>query len=159
MDLDCLFIFFTFSLSCELQLNEHYFVYFQCAHSPFVCCPDALNHGIPLSETVCWRFGSGVCTPITQIPNYERYTVLIQDVDSRNFEERFRLYWKEVGQNKSDEWLEERLQALRQLEAEVDSNSSSSPGLSDSTILFICFGVFVFIIIFFRVIVLWCCKI
>ncbi len=74
------------------------------------------------------------------------YTVLIQDVDSGNFEERYRLYWKEVGQNKSDEWLEERLQALRQLEVEVDSNSEWSIGfyVFISSFVILCVALFTY---------------
>lgn len=77
---------------------------------------------------VCWRFGTGICTPIDEIPNFERYTQLIQDVNSANFDTRYRLYWKDVAQNKSDEWLEERLEALLQHEEKVSPNSEWSTG-------------------------------
>lgn len=92
-------------------------------HTTLPCCSRYEDGEISPRKFVCWRFGTGICTPIDEIPNFKRYIQLIQDVNNANFAERYRVYWKDVRQNKSFEWLEERLQALRQHEAEVSPNS------------------------------------
>ncbi len=118
-------------------------------HTTLPCCSRYEDGEISPRKFVCWRFGTGICTPIDEIPNFERYIQLIQDVNSANFDERYRVYWKDAGQNKSFEWLEERLQALRQLEAEVDSNSLSCPCSWISLYLCIYFAVILVALIVF----------
>lgn len=110
-----------------------------------LCCPR--YEGGVRRECVCWRFGTGICTPIDEIPNFEKYTQLIQDVNSDNFDERYRLYWKDLGQNISDERLENRLQALRQHEAQMNLSSESPIYYSIFMYAGICFIIVLYIYI------------
>lgn len=71
-----------------------------------------------VDEFICWEFGTGECTSTKNIPNVGKYLELIKETNSTNFAEKYRLYWNNLGQEKTNEslLLENRITVLRQLE-------------------------------------------
>nr|AAO43443.1 A'Hv0.8 cys-motif protein precursor [Ichnoviriform sonorense] len=100
-----------------------------CLHTITPCChQQSLERGQVLPhDFICWRFGSGLCTPLHKIPNLEKYAQLIKDVNSTNFATRYLSYWKDLGKNGSETpMLEDRIQGLRECEKEADATVETS---------------------------------
>lgn len=55
------------------------------------------------------------------IPYVETHAMLVKNLNSDNYMERFRLYWKGRQTVITDEWVKERINSLRQYEAEMFS--------------------------------------
>lgn len=103
-------------------------VYFQCSQTIVPCCRyHRFESGqVSTDDFTCWDFGTGTCTPLREIPNLEKYSHLIKDINSTNFAERYLQYWEELGHNVSGQWFKDRIQQIQQRELEINSISEPS---------------------------------